>query len=117
MGADPLALALDEAIKGREVQGHRLTVRRVSSAAELAGCHVVFVGNADRRMLSLAIETAGRLPILTVGESRDFARQGGMITFIQKGNNLGFEINRPAAELAGLRISSKLLKLATVAPE
>jgi hypothetical protein len=117
LGADPLTMALVESIKEREVQGRPLTVRRVSGAADLVGCHVVFVGNADRRMLSLVMETAGRQPILTVGESRDFARQGGMITFILKGNKLGFEINRPAADLAGLRISSKLLKLATVAPE
>lgn len=117
VGADPLAIALDESIKGRSVQGHPLAVRWVSSAADLAGCHVVFVGNADRRMLSIVVETAVRQPILTVGESRDFAKQGGMITFVLKGNTLGFEVNRPTAELAGLRISSKLLKLATVASE
>lgn len=117
VGADPLAAALEESIKDRDVQGHPLTVRRVSEASDLAGCHVLFAGTRDRRMLSLIIATAGRQPMLTVGDSREFAKQGGMITFVLKGSTLGFEINRPAAELSGLRISSKLLKLATVAPD
>jgi hypothetical protein len=117
VGADLLATALEEAVRGRSVSEHPLVVRRVSGAAELAGCRVVFVGDTDRRMLARVIEAAGRHPVLTVGESRDFAKAGGMITFVLKGSTLGFEINHPAAELAGLRISSKLLKLATVASE
>lgn len=115
VGSDSLAYALDESIPGTDVQGRRVAVQRVSSPADLAGCQVVFIGSADRRTLSLLIEAAGRQAVLTVGDSRDFANEGGMITLVLKGNTFGFEINRPVAELAGLRVSSKLLKLATVA--
>jgi preprotein translocase subunit Sec61beta len=52
--------------------------------------------------------------VLTVGESEAFARQGGMIRFFEEDNRLRFEINPTAAEKVGLRISSKLLKLARI---
>jgi len=51
---------------------------------------------------------------MTVGEVEDFARDGGVINFVLRENKVRFEINVSAAERAGLKISSKLLKLADI---
>jgi len=54
------------------------------------------------------------LPILTVGESEAFGRAGGIAWFRLEGNKLRFAINLDAARRAGLKISSRLLGVATV---
>jgi hypothetical protein len=50
--------------------------------------------------------------VLTVGESPDFLRQGGIINFVLEDGKVRFEINQDAATQADLRISSRLLRLA-----
>jgi hypothetical protein len=47
--------------------------------------------------------------VLTVGEADRFARRGGMIGFVLEDNRVRLEVNRAAAEKAGLQLSSKLL--------
>ncbi len=73
-------------------------------------CHVVFAGGADK---DLSKVLAGLGPgVLTVGESANFLREGGMISFILENRRVRFDINQSAATKAGLRISSKLLSVA-----
>jgi hypothetical protein len=50
--------------------------------------------------------------VLTVGEADRFAQRGGMIGFVLENNRVRLDINRAAAESAGLRVSSKLLAVA-----
>ena len=45
-------------------------------------------------------------------DSRDFLRQGGMISLNARGGRIRFEINLAAAREAGLTLSSHLLRLA-----
>jgi hypothetical protein len=117
VAADSLLPSLEEALRGKAIQGHPLEVRRISGTADLEGCQVVYLDTDDRHLIRLAMQVAEKRAILTVGESREFARQGGMITFVRKGTTLGFEINNRSAELAGLRISSRLLSLAMAVPQ
>jgi hypothetical protein len=51
--------------------------------------------------------------VLTVAEMDRFTETGGMINFIRQGNKIRFQINKVAAKSAGLKISSKLLSLAS----
>jgi hypothetical protein len=53
-------------------------------------------------------------PILTVGDAADFIGRGGMIRFAEVANRIRFEINPGAAERSGLRVSSRLLRLAEI---
>ena len=55
---------------------------------------------------------AGR-PVLTVADSEGWLDQGVMINLSRRQARLAFDINLGAARQAGLRISSKLLRLAS----
>ena len=54
---------------------------------------------------------------MTVGEAEGFAVKGGIINLTVEGNKVHFEVNRLAADRAGLRISSRLLSLAKIVTE
>ena len=54
------------------------------------------------------------MPILTVSDIDDFARAGGMIGLVEAEQRIRFDINLATARQANLKLSSQLLKLATI---
>lgn len=103
---------LRKSLTGAEVEGVSVDVRGIEDLASGTLPHMVFVTrDADAAGV---VASAGRRAVLTVGETRGFAREGGMINFVRQGKKLRFEINHAAAQAAGLRISSRLLRLAVL---
>lgn len=106
--------ALEKLVQGEKFVQRPLTVRRLPPGElNVRGCHVLFAGHAARSSAEIAA-AVGTLPVLTVGEAEDFIDRGGMIRFTGAGNRIQFEINPAAAERSQLRISSRLLRLATI---
>jgi hypothetical protein len=114
MGRDDLADDLQEAVQNRTAHSRPITVRRPSRAAEAGGCHVLFIGWTEPTLVDRALARLAERPILTVGELEGFAERGGMINIVKRDNRLRLKINLRAVESAGLRLSSQLLKLATL---
>ncbi len=114
LGDDARVPVLEAAVRNKTAYGHPLSVRRLDARANPKGCAVLFVGIADGPRMAGILQSAARAPILTIGERVQFSRMGGVIAFIREGNRIRFEINLDAADRAGLQISSKLLRLATV---
>ena len=101
---------LTELVRGELVHGRPIETRLV--VAPTSDCHVLFV---PRGAAAAAYLRAARdMPVFTVGESSDFLSLGGVANFILDGANVRFEIDADAAERAGLRVSSRLLRLARV---
>lgn len=112
LGEDLLQGNLDATVEGKTVERHPVQVKRARRASDLGDCHVVFVCPSERDRLRSELAQLRSKPILTVSELDGFTSQGGMILLRKKQGMMRFEINREAAERAGLKISSKLLKLA-----
>ena len=60
------------------------------------------------------VRLVGDKSVLLVGETPGFAEQGGVVNFFVTGNKVRFEINPRAAGKRNLKVSSKLLNLATI---
>jgi len=113
VGENHFGVALD-AIRGKTVRGRPIEVRYLSNPAALPSCHVAFMSHSLQGKGSEILRKLTHAPVLTVGETRDFARQGGMINFIMKNNKIRFEINPSVVKASSLKISSQLLKLAVI---
>ncbi len=74
--------------------------------------HVLFVPESERKDVKRMLGSVCGRPLLTVGEQRGFAEDGGVINFVTDRNRIHFEINLRCAEAGGLNLSSQLLKLA-----
>ena len=112
LGADPFGPAIDRALEGKTV-GHRpLAVRRSSQLEELQACAILFVSRSETARLDDILAHAARRSMLTVGESEDFTRAGGMVRFFVDGRRVRFEINRSVVEAAALRINARVLAIA-----
>lgn len=110
--SDAMAQALQAAVEGKTVKGHKLVFKRLT-AQNAAGCQVLYVGPGAGDAAAI-LKTAGEGPILTIGEGDGFVNAGGVISFYIEDRKERFEINTAAADRAHLQVSSKLLKLAKV---
>jgi hypothetical protein len=102
------------AIDGKQAQGRPMQVRRGVKADEFKACHVLFVPESEERAAPEHLRRVGTLPVLTVGEHDGFAASGGVIGFVIRDDRVQFEINPDAANRADLKVSSRLLQLATI---
>ena len=109
LGPNPFGDELENALKGREINGRGIVVRQFDDAEGAKTAHLLFVSVNDETKLRKALKEYG---VLTIGQSESFTRNGGIITFTFEHDKLGFEINVSAAEQAGLKISAQLQKLA-----
>jgi len=113
IGKDPFDGDLDATLQGKSIGARPLQVRHLKQPEEVQGCQVVFIDGSARKQVFLVLVSLNQPSILTVGESSDFAKQGGMIGFCMDDNNkVRFDINVDAASRARLKISSRLLLLA-----
>jgi hypothetical protein len=112
LGNDPFGPTLDATVAGEKIDGHPVATRRVPSAREATGCHVLFIGGRDIRELPKVLADLGTAPILTVGDMPQFSAGGGMIEFVTVNNKVRFEVNVTAAERAGLALGSELSRVA-----
>jgi hypothetical protein len=103
---------LDQAIAGKLVQGRPLQILRLDRLDQAPRCHILFVGRQRDPKTAQILALVGGRPVLSVGEADDFALAGGVIHLLVDDQRVFFEINTEAAQRAGLRISSQLLKLA-----
>jgi YfiR/HmsC-like len=114
VGTDPFDLALERTIQNKRINRRPLVVKHLQWTQDLKRCHILFVSSTESaKAKELATRLEG-LPILLVGETPGFARQGGTINFTIKDNTVGFEVNVNAAKRSRLNISAKLLKLARI---
>jgi len=112
LGTDPFGKSLD-AIGEESVAGRRISLLHSGEIREPEGCHILFVSRSEKDRLPQVLADLKQAPVLTVGDTGGFLDHGGIINFILEGGKVRFEINQEAAERAGIKISSKLLRLAT----
>ncbi len=114
IGKDPFGAVLESMMGGKTIKGRGMVIRRFERIEDLGHCHILFVSSSERGSLTQILVALQGLSLLTIGEMDAFAESGGIINFILKRSRIRFEINVDAAALSGLKISSKLLSLATV---
>jgi len=108
-GRDPFGDQLRNITNEKTVNKRKLEVADLLHAKS---CHILFIASPEKASMKQILEGLGGASVLTVGESKGFAEQGGMINFVLETDRVQFEVNRKAAEQAGLKISSKLLSVA-----
>ncbi len=114
LGRDPFGPVLEELIQGKRVNGRPLRAKRISRPEEVPSCHMLFISGSEGGRLEEILSLAREASVLTVSDVDRFVQRGGVINFLKGDKKIRFEINPDAAARAGLKISSKLLQLATV---
>jgi hypothetical protein len=111
IGEDPFGATLDQAARSQSVDGRRIVVRRLDSAADADGCQIAFVDGSPGQPTGQLLAALGRKPVLTVTDAGN-GGQRGLVHFTVASGRVRFFIDQAGAERRGLTISSRLLALA-----
>jgi hypothetical protein len=111
MEPDPFGSRLQAATTGETWEGRAIEVTRLTSLRD-ANCHLLYVPAAAMTRFRAYQRALAGQPVLLVGETRDFLANGGMIRLFVEANRVRFSISQRACEAVGLRVSSRLLRLA-----
>ncbi len=114
LGDDPFNGALEEVTRGEKVRDRPIEVRRFGIEDEFTQCDLLFVARSEEPRMDDIIARVRDRPILTLGDTEDFASRGGMVGFVTRENRVRLQINLGAARAAGFSISSNLLRAATI---
>ena len=115
IGDNAVADALEQTIKGRGVDNHELTVTVIKAADDpILACHLLYVSGFDAKRTDQLLFGLSGTSVFTVGDGDRFADAGGIAQLILENGRMRFVVNVGAAHRARLKISSKLLSLATI---
>jgi len=110
LGDEQVAAELAQAVAGRDLEGHPLTVRRLKDGDSLTNLQVLFV--AGRGRLADAVRATEKQPVLLVSESEGGLERGSVVNFTLVSERIKFDIAVDSAEKRGLKLSSRLLGVA-----
>jgi hypothetical protein len=114
MDSEEVAGEFSKMSDGRVVEGHPIKFVRVTLISQCCECQILYVGSSEARKLPEILSSVEGANVLTVGESDGFTDRGGMINLARRERRIVLEVNLDAAHKSQLKISSKLMALATV---
>lgn len=104
-----------KALEGKKIGQKSLRVVPVTVDTTLSRCQVAFFREeVDTENLVRTLNAVRSKPVLTIGEKKNVTKLGGAIHFYIDGNRLRFAINPKVVSEQGLRMSSRLLQIATL---
>ena len=111
-GRDPFGEGLRNITSNKTINGRKIEIDTVVDLQHARSCHILFIASSVPMPVKDIVEGLRGASVLTVGDTKGFAEQGGMINFVLENDRVQFEVNRKAADQVGLKISSKLLSVA-----
>jgi len=99
------------AVVGQFVGSREVVFQEISTPEELKPCEIVFIDQAHERFWQDALMPFNEFA-LTVGESLDFLKNGGIIQFYIESDKLRFAIHLDNLKTSPLTIQGRLLGLA-----
>lgn len=111
--SEPRRAEVRDTVEGKIVGEHVLHVRILDGSTQPEGCNILFLSRHEPGRQQAFLQRLRTAPVLTIGETDNFISDGGIIRFHLEQNKVRFDVNLAAADQAHLRISSRLLLLAT----
>ena len=113
VGADTVASELAQIASGRSVNNRPVAVRRVTEKDSLSGIHMLFIGRGAASRQPQLLAAAQQNSIVTVTETEDALAHGSVINFRLADGRVRFEVSLAAAERSDLKLSSRMLSVAS----
>ena len=94
----------------KKIKGKRVEVIEIANLSEIDDCQILYISRSEKSRLSAILNRAKGKPVLTIGDTRGYAKDGVMINFAA-GETMRFSINTASADESGLRFSEQLISL------
>jgi len=114
IGKNPFGNLLEETYSSQKILNKNVEIRYISKIEQIEETNILFISKSKEKKLSDILEHTKDKPILTVGDTKGFAKQGVLINFYLFSGNIRFEINEEAVRRSGLSMSYHLLQIAKI---
>jgi hypothetical protein len=111
LGRTPLDREL-AALGGKVVQGRSIVFHKFNSPGDAAQCQILVISRSELARQEAILDTLRDLPVLTIADSADFCKKGGMLALEKENGKIVFDVNFREIQRAKLKANSQLLKLA-----
>ena len=111
--ADAVQDELRRQAAGRSVQGRPIEIKRLAHGSPLPTVHVLFIGSAAPREVQQLLAQAVARPVLTITSSEGGLASGAVLNLTELGGRIRVEASLPSAARNGLKLSSRLLSVAS----
>jgi hypothetical protein len=101
-------------IDNKSVGNKTLHIINLSRLRNIEQCHALYISDLKQAVLLQLLAEIKKRPLLTIGESYDFAVQGGMVGMENMDGKITLHVNLPVVRESNLNISSRLLNLANI---
>ncbi len=115
LGKDPFGPWLQREMGETSVGAHPVEIRHPENAEAGRECHMLFVSSSEQPRMQQVLAPIRNISMLIVSDVLDigeFCRQGGMVGLVMEGGKVGFELNSKATAQVGLKIDSRLKRIA-----
>jgi hypothetical protein len=113
VGADPFGKALDHAVRGQKAGERPIQVKRVGSRDDLSAYQIVFIASSEQKQLEQILRGLEGSATLPVSDIEGFSEAGGAIELVMEGSRVRFEVNVGNSDRRRVKVSTRLLALAT----
>ena len=99
-------------LENKNYKNRKIKVKKISKIEQSDSCNILYIDNKRHDFEKLKNVSTSK-DLLTIGNEKGFLESGGIINFVEINNKVGFEVNYHSAKLSRIKISSKLLRLAS----
>jgi len=114
VGSPATGETLFKSLDGRRNDAHTLHVILSPSDGALEKCGIIYFGDASTDAIRKTLAKVEGRPVLTLGETDAFPQLGGMVGLVKDEDHIQIVVNLPLTQRSGIRISSRVLNLATI---
>jgi len=114
VGDEHMGETLRKTLAGKTVESRPIRVVLSPTDDELQHCHLLYITHSSSKTLHAALDKVRSKGVLTVGDTDSFTREGGIIGLVRSGEQIQIQVNLEMAQESQLKISSRLLNLATL---
>jgi hypothetical protein len=114
IGDGAMGPVLKQVLSGKAAGSRTVRVVVEPSKDELLHCNIVYVSYSAPPKIRALLDRIANRNVLTVGDSASFTQSGGAVGLVTARDHVQIQINPAAVEAAQLKISSRLLSLATL---
>lgn len=114
VGQGNMGTVLKQVLDGKVSDGRRIVVLMQPSDAELRDCDVLYVEESSPVVIRSILDRIRSRTMLTVGNTDQFTRMGGMVALVRSGDQIEIHVNLDTLRKCRLEMSSRLLNLAVI---
>jgi hypothetical protein len=112
LGDTPIFSLLGRYAKHNKIRSKKVKIIAISDYSQIKTCNILFIAACSRKKFKEILQEIDHMPILTIGDTKNYERRGVMINLFILGDRVRFNVNYAAAKKRGIMMESKMVRYA-----